>query len=831
MGIGNIGEKKMGNRFRYDAFISYRHCFPDSEIAQNLQKKLENFRLPKAIIEKTGKKRPLRVFRDETELSVADDLSDAISTALWESKYLICVCSPEYLDSVWCMKEIEAFLRFNDRKHILLVLADGEPDTAFPEILTYEELFQLGPDGHPQKYRQYKEPLAADCRGDSSKERKAKIDNAVVRLVAGIRGLSYEDLAQRHRKEVYNRARNRVLAAFGVLLAIIAVGVFFLVRISRQKAQISRQQDELTAQKDEIEEQRNTIQQKYADSMAGVSENLLRDGRRKDAVYAARSVLPDEGSDDYSENSLRALSNAMGIYEFSDHAASDDMIRCPSAVSQFDVSPMGGYVMVRSLDSKVFVMDISKDKLMLMYEDMHYADAGFDGERGFVYQGENENYTYFDFSSATETDLGIEDSKIISDPFGNGYASISDNEIRLFRGTEVLCSLDLALDLPSKNLQVRSTSYVYFSPEGDEAWIFILDQDSGTTYIYSADLLSGSVERRYTDQSGIYCFCSDGESMLCLYDAYSSKPNMFLKDLHTGEQKNVERGEAFSGFEVCGDDIVIYDQTTIYFLNRNLEVIRTIDVDVDLSYSVLTPDGIAIFDLKDGCYLIRDGECRFFDPDIDDTKLLWAKDYANGTMYLSGTGEDQINTFSFRKTDYLKPYSDTVKEFESSILFDDPEVSSLQNLVLGKETEFGKDMIYSTIMCENADYAAIQLWDGRVYIYRRSSGEPVKKAYAIEGFVQRFYYDENGGNYFISSERYLEIYDDGFRTIGSISDCQMIGYDEATGHPVVSHNRGDEDYDYYLVLPLQYEDLIRKADDYLSGYQPNERIKAKYGMD
>ena len=506
------------------------------------------------------------------------------------------------------------------------------------------------------------------------------------------------------------------------------------------------------------------------------------------------------------------------------------MIRCPSAVSQFDVSPMGGYVMVRSLDSKVFVMDISNDKMLLMYEDLNFADAGFDGERGFVYQGENESYTYFDFSSATETDLGIEDAKIITDPFGNGYASVTENEVKIYRGSEVLCRLDLATDLPSDDLQVRSSTYVYFSPEGNEAWIFILDQDSGTTYIYSADLLSGHVERRYTDQSWIYGFCSDGESMLCLYDAYSSTSKVFLKDLHTGEQKNAEWGEACSGFEVCGDDIVIYDQTTIYFLNRNLEVIRTIDVDVDLSYSVLTPDGIAIFDLKDGCYLIRDGECRFFDPDIDDAKLLWAKDYANGTMYLSGTGEDQINAFSFRKTDYLKPYSDTVKEFESSILFDDPEVSSLQNLVLGKETEFGKDMIYSTIMCENADYAAIQLWDGRVYIYRRSSGEPVKKAYAIEGFVQRFYYDENGGNYFISSERYLEIYDDGFRTIGSISDCQMIGYDEATGHPVVSHKRGDEDYDYYLVLPLQYEDLIRKADDYLSGYQPNDRIKVKYGL-
>ena len=79
----------MGNRFRYDAFISYRHCLPDSEIAERLQKKLENFRLPKVIVEKTGKQRPLRVFRDETELSVSDNLSEAISTAIWESKYLI----------------------------------------------------------------------------------------------------------------------------------------------------------------------------------------------------------------------------------------------------------------------------------------------------------------------------------------------------------------------------------------------------------------------------------------------------------------------------------------------------------------------------------------------------------------------------------------------------------------------------------------------------------------------------------------------------------------------------------------------------------------------
>ena len=819
----------MGNRFRYDAFISYRHCLPDSVIAERLQNQLESFRLPKEIAESTRKTRPLRVFRDETELSVADDLSEAITTALWDSKYLICVCSPQYLESVWCMKEVEAFLRINDRKHILLVLADGEPETSFPEVLLYEEVFQLGADGRPVRVKQYKEPLAADCRGESDRERKAKTDIAVVRLMAVIKKISFEELSQRHRKETYTRARNRVLVGFAALLAIIAVCVFFIVRITKQKSQISRQQDELQAQKNEIEEQRNTIQQKYTDSMAGVSENLLRDGRRKDAVYAARSVLPDEASDDYSENSLRALSSALGIYELPDHITSDDMIQSKGAISVFDISPMGGYVCVRGLNFERSVIEISSGKILLSYQEPQYADAGFDGDRGFVFQREDENYTYLDFASGKEKTLDIGDEKIIFDPLGNGYASIADNVIRIFRGTEVLCRLDLGKNMSSEELPARSSIYVYFSPEGDKAWIFIFDHDSGTTYIYSADLLSGSVERRYTDHSGIYDYQSDGKSMLCLYDSFSSEKKLLLKDLETGEEKRADWKEAFSGFQVFGDDVVIHDQTKIYILNRNLEVIKTIDADAGLSLSALTPDGIMIFDSKDGGYLIRDGQSRFFDPDVADTKMFWAKDYADGTIYLSETGDDQINTFSFRKTDYLTPYSGTPEQLTWGVWADEPEITALKDRVLEK-AEFGPEMIYSVTICENADYAAFQLWDGRVYIYRSSSAEAVNNNFEADGFIHAFYYDEKGGNYYISTEKNVEICDERFRSIGSIYDCRLSGYDAATGHPVVSHKREDDDYDYYLVLPVKYEDLIRKADDYLSGYQPNDRIKAKYGL-
>lgn len=819
----------MGKKFRYDAFISYRHCSPDSEIAEHLQKKLESFRLPKDIAEKTRKTRPLRVFRDETELSVADDLSDAITSALWDSKYLICVCSPEYLKSVWCMKEIEAFLRFNDRKHILLVLADGEPDTAFPEVLLYEEVFQMGPDGHPQKTRQYKEPLAADCRGDSLRDRKAKVEISVVRLMAVIKNISYEELSQRHRKEAFSRARNRVLAVFGVLLAIIAVCVFFIIRISDQKAQISRQQEELQAHKDEIEAQKNTIQQKYEDSIAGISENLLRDGKRKDAVYAARSVLPDNKTEVYSDSALKALSGALGIYEFPDLVVSDDSIQFPCAISNYNVSPFGGYIAVLGLDQNRFVMDVSSGKMLLRYQATQYADCVFDGDRGVVFQRDNENYKYLDFASGTETDLGLGDVKLISDPLGNGYASITDDEIVIFRGPEALCCLDVRGESLPDTVKIRSFAYVFFSIDGDEAWIFILDQDSGTTYIYSADLLSGSVERRYTDHSGIYDYQSDGKSMLCLYDAFSSEKKLLLKDLETGEEKRADWKEAINGFQVFGDDVVIHDQTKIYFLNRNLEVLRTIDVDVDLSVSVLTPDGIAIFDLKDGCYLIRNGECRFFDPDMDDTNLILSKEFADGTLFLSTTGNNQIDTFSYRETDYLKPYADTPVSFSIRNKLDDPEIPALEDKVMKKEKAFSRNMIYEVIMCENADYAAFQLWDGEVCVYSRSTGDRVKTLYPADGYVWSFYYDASCGNYYIGTENSVEVFDSEFRSIGSISGCRLSGYDGATGHPVVMHRRGD-DLDYYLVVPVSYEELISLADDLLSGYEPSQRVREKYGL-
>ena len=45
----------MAKTGKYDAFISYRHCEPDNEIASKIQKKLESFRFHKDIAAKEGR--------------------------------------------------------------------------------------------------------------------------------------------------------------------------------------------------------------------------------------------------------------------------------------------------------------------------------------------------------------------------------------------------------------------------------------------------------------------------------------------------------------------------------------------------------------------------------------------------------------------------------------------------------------------------------------------------------------------------------------------------------------------------------------------------------
>ena len=75
-------------KWKYDAFISYRHCELDKFVAENLHRQLESFRLPKSIAKKRpGQRNKIeRVFRDKEELPLTSNLNDPIMDALHNSE-------------------------------------------------------------------------------------------------------------------------------------------------------------------------------------------------------------------------------------------------------------------------------------------------------------------------------------------------------------------------------------------------------------------------------------------------------------------------------------------------------------------------------------------------------------------------------------------------------------------------------------------------------------------------------------------------------------------------------------------------------------------------
>ena len=155
-------------QYEYKAFISYRHQSPDQDVAKKLHTMIESFAVPAALKKAGGISRMGRVFRDQEELPLSSDLGEDIHRALENSEWLICICSPSYLESRWCMEELNYFISLGRRDRILTVLVSGEPEEAFPKQLRFAEEGGVTVE---------KEPLAADVRAASLEEALRKLEN------------------------------------------------------------------------------------------------------------------------------------------------------------------------------------------------------------------------------------------------------------------------------------------------------------------------------------------------------------------------------------------------------------------------------------------------------------------------------------------------------------------------------------------------------------------------------------------------------------------------------------------------------------------------------
>lgn len=219
---------------RYWAFISYSHA--DKKWADWLHRSLENYPIPRDLIGKPTPadtpvpKRFVPVFRDREELPTSSDLGFVIHKALKAARFLVVICSPRSAKSQWVEQEIVDFKRLHGEDRVLALIVDGEPwageseepgiaaTECFPRALRY----RLGEDGGISENRA--EPIAADAR-----EGKDGRENAVIKLMAGLLGVGFDDL--RRREQEYQRRRVRrlqlVCAGFAVLfIAAVSAAIY-----------------------------------------------------------------------------------------------------------------------------------------------------------------------------------------------------------------------------------------------------------------------------------------------------------------------------------------------------------------------------------------------------------------------------------------------------------------------------------------------------------------------------------------------------------------------------------------------------------------------------
>jgi TIR domain len=214
------GDERGAQAFTYDAFISYRHVGRDRKWAEWLIAALESYRVPKALQDKGVPPRLRKVYRDEDEILASSDLSDQIKQALKASRFLIVVCSPYTPRSEWVAREIEMFNEFGRGDQVLALLTEGEPRDSFPTVLLERHRRLTEPDGSVRTVKEAKEPMAADVRPQRGVPTERVKRFALLRLVACILGVSFDDLRRRE----HERARRRRLT-WAAVAAVLCVAI------------------------------------------------------------------------------------------------------------------------------------------------------------------------------------------------------------------------------------------------------------------------------------------------------------------------------------------------------------------------------------------------------------------------------------------------------------------------------------------------------------------------------------------------------------------------------------------------------------------------------
>ncbi|MBN2524621.1 MAG: TIR domain-containing protein [Bacteroidales bacterium] len=291
----------MPTDYKYFAFISYSH--QDTKWGKWLHKSLEGYRIPKKLKGTTnsvGEEIPQKIypiFRDREELPVSAELSENISKALQQSKYLIVICSPSSAKSKWVNEEIIQFKKLHGEDRILPIIVDGEPNVDLkPGWYGLEECFPPALKFHLKENGELSDERTEPICGDARKGKDGK-KNALLKLIAGILATPYNVLKDREQQK---RIRNLSLLGSVLGFLLIAFGWITWRAVEAEKEAIIQTNRALTAEDLTRAERDSVIIAKQQIEVEKDSTELAR----QDAVRQRNSAIE---SDNRTKKTLAAI--------------------------------------------------------------------------------------------------------------------------------------------------------------------------------------------------------------------------------------------------------------------------------------------------------------------------------------------------------------------------------------------------------------------------------------------------------------------------------------------------------------------------------------------
>ncbi|MCI8752741.1 MAG: TIR domain-containing protein [Lachnospiraceae bacterium] len=421
---------------KYTAFVSYRHGGIDEKVAMQIHKHIEHYRVPYKLAKSLGKKNMGKIFRDSEELKAASDLSAIIQRALDETEWLIVICTKRFKESVWCMEEVEYFIKIRGRERIIVVLVEGEPAESFPKILTEVER-----DGEIISI----EPLAVDIRGKSEAQILRNLKREKFRFLADMLEVDYDDLKQRQKE------RQRKFITTVATAVTVSIGTFAII-VARKNIQLEEAYSALG----------NSMQQTLKGQsyyLAEYSDEAYNNGDRKTAAMLALEALPenlDNPERPYVESVMRYLTTALGVYDFSTGYKIDRL---------FDMEQEAYDTKVQaSSDKKLLLIEryySAANNMLQRYADIYSLESG---EKIASYSTGSLDRSYY--SSYTRCSWLLSDSKTL-----------------IYAGEAGLTSIDVYTG--EVNFQAEKVSELVVSDNED--LVTAVDYEEGNLYSFNME--------------------------------------------------------------------------------------------------------------------------------------------------------------------------------------------------------------------------------------------------------------------------------------------------------------------------------------------------------